>query len=166
MRWLSDRLRFIKEILIPVRLSLFSELTHWGRDKMAAISQTTLSKPFSWMKMFEFRLKLKLVPKGPLDNIPALVQIMAWHRLGDKPLSEPMMAKLVTHICVIQPQWVKAQSTLISKQSSKKKQKKLRKSTTYSISFGNSWNLYQICFQSPLFQSMLVIMYRTMAPIK
>ena len=32
-------------------------LTHWGRDKMAAISQTTLSNVFSWMKMFEFRLK-------------------------------------------------------------------------------------------------------------
>ena len=32
-------------------------LTHWGRDKMAAISQTTLSNPFSWMKIFEFRLK-------------------------------------------------------------------------------------------------------------
>ena len=32
-------------------------LTHWGRDKMAAISQTTFSNPFSWMKIFEFRLK-------------------------------------------------------------------------------------------------------------
>ena len=32
-------------------------LTHWGRDKMAAISQTTLSSAFSWMKMLEFRLK-------------------------------------------------------------------------------------------------------------
>ena len=31
-------------------------LTHWGRDKMDAISQTT-STAFSWMKMFEFRLK-------------------------------------------------------------------------------------------------------------
>ena len=31
-------------------------LTHWGRDKMAAISQTTLSNPFSWMKIFEFRI--------------------------------------------------------------------------------------------------------------
>ena len=30
--------------------------THWGRDKMAAISQTTLSNPFSWMKMFELRI--------------------------------------------------------------------------------------------------------------
>ena len=32
-------------------------LTHWGRDKMAAISQTTFSNAFSWMKMYEFRLK-------------------------------------------------------------------------------------------------------------
>ena len=31
--------------------------THWGQDKMAAISQTTLSNSFSWMKMLEFRLK-------------------------------------------------------------------------------------------------------------
>ena len=30
-------------------------LTHWGRDKMAAISQMTLSNGFSWMKMLEFR---------------------------------------------------------------------------------------------------------------
>ena len=32
-------------------------LTHWGRDKMDAISQTTLSNPFSWMKIFDFWLK-------------------------------------------------------------------------------------------------------------
>ena len=32
---------------------------------------------------------------------------MAWRRPGDKPLSEPMMIRLLTHICVIRPQWVK-----------------------------------------------------------
>ena len=32
-------------------------LTHWGRDKMAAVSQTTFSNAFSWMKMLEFRFK-------------------------------------------------------------------------------------------------------------
>ena len=32
-------------------------LTHWGRDKMAAFSQTTLSNAFSWMKILEFWLK-------------------------------------------------------------------------------------------------------------
>ena len=47
------------------------------------------------------------VPKVPHNNIPALVQIMAWRRPGDKPLSEPMMVSLLTHICITRPQWVK-----------------------------------------------------------
>ena len=53
-------------------------------------------------------ISLKFVPEGPIDNIPALVQIMAWRRPGAKPLSEPMMLSLLTHICVTQPQWVNA----------------------------------------------------------
>ena len=32
-------------------------LTHWGREKMDAISQTTFWSAFSWMKIFELRLK-------------------------------------------------------------------------------------------------------------
>ena len=55
------------------------------------------------------QISLKLVPKGPIDNIQALVQIMAWRRPGDKPLSEPMLIILLTHICVTRPQWVKYQ---------------------------------------------------------
>ena len=51
-------------------------------------------------------ISLKFVPKGPINNIPALVQIMAWRRSGDKPLSEPVMVSLLTHICVTRPQWV------------------------------------------------------------
>ena len=51
-------------------------------------------------------ISLSFVPKGPIDNIPSLVQIMAWRRSGDKPLSEPMMVSLLTHICVTRPQWV------------------------------------------------------------
>ena len=51
-------------------------------------------------------MSLKFFPKGPINNIPALVQIMAWRRPGDKPLSEPMMVSLLTHICVTRPQWV------------------------------------------------------------
>ena len=42
---------------------------------------------------------MKLVPKGRINNIPALGQIMAWRRPGDKPLSEPMMVSLLKHIC-------------------------------------------------------------------
>ena len=56
------------------------------------------------------KISLKFVPHGPINNIPALVQIMAWRRPGDKPLSGPMMVKLPTHICVTRPQWVNGQT--------------------------------------------------------
>ena len=45
--------------------------------------------------------------KGPINNIPALVLIMAWHRPGDTPLYEPVMVSSLTNICVTRPQWVK-----------------------------------------------------------
>ena len=55
------------------------------------------------------KISLKFVPKGQINNIPTLVQIMAWRHPGDKPLSEAMMVSLLTHIyiCVTWPQWVK-----------------------------------------------------------
>ena len=65
-------------------------LRHWGQDKMAIFQTTFWNAP----------------TKGPIENIPALVQIMAWRRPGDKPLSEPLMIRLSTHICVTRPQWV------------------------------------------------------------
>ena len=52
------------------------------------------------------RISLKFVPKVRINNIPSLVQIMAWRRSGGKPLSEPMMVSLLTHICVTRPQWI------------------------------------------------------------
>ena len=67
---------------------------------------------FKWIFLNEsawisIHISLKFVPRGPINNIPTLVQVMAWCRPGDKPLSEPMMVRLPTHICVILPQWVK-----------------------------------------------------------
>ena len=58
------------------------------------------------MKLYEFRLRFHwiFVPKGSIENIPALVHIMAWRRLGDKPLSEPMKVSLLSHKCVTRPQ--------------------------------------------------------------
>ena len=38
-------------------------------------------------------ISLKCVPKNPIDNMPVLVQIMAWRLLGDKPLSETMLSQ-------------------------------------------------------------------------
>ena len=37
------------------------------------------------------KVPLKFDLKGPIVNNPALVNIMVWHRIGDKPLSEPML---------------------------------------------------------------------------
>ena len=54
---------------------------------------------------------LKFVRKGPINNIPALAQIMAWRQSGDMQLPEPMVAKLPTHICVTRPQWINSQKT-------------------------------------------------------
>ena len=53
------------------------------------------------------KIPMKFVPKGPINNIPALVLIIAWRRPGDKPLSEPMLVSVPTHIWVTRPQWVK-----------------------------------------------------------
>ena len=52
------------------------------------------------------KIPLKFAPRGQINNIPALIQIMAWRRPGDKPLSEPMLVFVLMHICVTQPQWV------------------------------------------------------------
>ena len=71
---------------------------------------------FEWIFLTEnvwilIKISLTFVPQAPISNIPALVQIMAWRRPGDKPLSEPMLVSLLTHICVTRPQWVNTQRT-------------------------------------------------------
>ena len=82
--------------------------THWGRDKMDAIFQTTFSNAlFNENLWYSIKIPLKFVLKGPINNIPTLVQIIAWRRRpGDKPLSGPILVNLLTHLCVSRPQWV------------------------------------------------------------
>ena len=65
---------------------------------MAAIFQTFLMHFLNEKVQISVKISLKLGRKGPINNIPALVKIMAWHRPGHKPLSEQMMASLLTHI--------------------------------------------------------------------
>ena len=38
-----------------------------------------------------FQISLEIVSGSPIENKPALVQVMAWHRIGDKPLPEPRL---------------------------------------------------------------------------
>ena len=49
-----------------------------------------------------------------MNNIPALVRIMAWCWPGNKPLSEPMVVRLLTHMCVTRPRWVTGLVTVLS----------------------------------------------------
>ena len=39
------------------------------------------------------QISLKFVPRGPIDNKPALVWVMAWRWTGDKPLPEPVLTQ-------------------------------------------------------------------------
>ena len=75
---------------------------------MAAILADNIFKCifFNDSVWISLKISLRFVPKVPIDSIPALVQIMAWRRSDDKPLSEQMMVSLLTHICVTRPQWV------------------------------------------------------------
>ena len=80
---------------------------------------------FKWIFLNEnvwipIKISLKFVPQGPINNIPALVQIMAWRRPGDKPLSGSMMVRSPTHICVTRPQWVKVWVTVFISHKSRK----------------------------------------------
>ena len=44
------------------------------------------------MEIFKFRLKFHWsVLDGPIDNLAALVQVMAWRPTAEKSLSEPVM---------------------------------------------------------------------------
>ena len=48
---------------------------------------------FQYMFYILIKITLKFVPKSLIDNNPALVHIMAWCRIGDKPLFEPMLTR-------------------------------------------------------------------------
>ena len=72
---------------------VYNMLTHWGLDKWPLL-QTTLSSTFSWKKITVFwhGLYWSLLPRqGSNNDIPALVQAMAWHRTGNMSPSEPKM---------------------------------------------------------------------------
>ena len=86
-----------------------NELTHWGWNKIVNILLMAISNAFFFNEniWISIDILLKFVAKGQINNVPALVQIMAWRRPGDKPLSKPMMVCLLTHICIAWPQWVK-----------------------------------------------------------
>ena len=57
-------------------------------------------------KLHLIQMSLKFVPKGLIDNTSALVQVMAWHRIGDKPLPEPMLTHFTDAYMHTRKRWV------------------------------------------------------------
>ena len=72
-----------------------------GRHFPDAISNCIFFNENNWIPI---QISLKFAPMDQINYISALVQIMAWRRSGDKPLSEAMMVSLLTHICATRPQ--------------------------------------------------------------
>ena len=94
------------------RDTLFNTLRPWQNGRRFA--DDTLYRIFVNENVrISIEFSLKFVPKGPINNIPAVVQIMAWRRPGDKPLSESMLVRSLTHMCITRPQWVKSQEPAI-----------------------------------------------------
>ena len=86
--------------------------TLWPRRNGRHFADDTFKRIFlNENARISIKFSLKFVPNGQINNIPALVQIMAWRRSGDKPLSEPMMVSLPTHICVTRLQWFNTSHT-------------------------------------------------------
>ena len=77
------------------KMQLTFYLTHWGRDKMVAtLADDTFKYKFvNKNDLISTKKTLKFVPKGPIHNKSSLVQVMAWRRIGDKPLHEPVMTQ-------------------------------------------------------------------------
>ena len=82
-----------------MRTNTFNSLR--SRQNGRLFADDTFKRIF-WNEKFRISTKnsLKFAPKGLINNIPALVLIMAWRRPGDKPLSEPMLVRSRTHICI------------------------------------------------------------------
>ena len=80
---------------------------HWGRHKMADSSHTHFQIHFLnediWISI---DMSWKCVPKGKINNIPTLAQLVVCRPPRGKSLSEPMIVSLLTYICVTQPHWV------------------------------------------------------------
>ena len=78
-------------------------LTHWGRDKMVTILQVKFSICISLNEndCICIQNPVNLVHKGSIYSISSLIWVVAWHRICDKPLIEPMMTQ-ISDACMLQ----------------------------------------------------------------
>ena len=89
-----------------------------------------------------------LFPKFSIDNKSALVQVMAWHHAGDKPLPEPMMTGFY------EATWCDATSRHLATMSCNIKIQGLYSLSGKTSYHKISWSLEAARFGSKLFQSL------------
>ena len=72
-------------------------LTHLPLDDMAAILADEIFKSIILNENVRIstQIPLKFVPKGSIDTKPALVQVMDWRRIGNKPLPEAKLTQFI-----------------------------------------------------------------------
>ena len=99
--------RYWSPWLVGYNIRQFNLNTLLPRQNVRLFADDTFKRIFlnGHVKIW-IKIPLKFVPKGPINKVSALVQIMDWRRPGDKPLSEPMMVRLPTDIRVTRPQLV------------------------------------------------------------
>ena len=88
----STAIDWLSKINVPFRMRAEKSttmFTHCNREKISALLQTTF-----WNSFFLYEnccivilMPLKFLLKGPVHNKQPLVQITAWRRIGNKPLS-------------------------------------------------------------------------------
>ena len=110
----SDQYIYASWYLFMLDMPMCPCTIHWGQGPLLLTLRPRQNGPHFADDIFKciflnenvwisIIISLRFVPTGPINNIPALVQMMAWCRPGDKPLSESMMVSLPTHICVTRP---------------------------------------------------------------
>ena len=96
--------KFIINTLRPRKIAVISQVTYSNQIKSNQIKSNQKSN---------HKISLKFVPYIQINNITALIQIMAWHRSGNKPLSASMMVSLLMHVCITRSQRVKDEKKTI-----------------------------------------------------
>ena len=89
------------------------------------------------------KISLKCVPKGPMNNKSALIQLMAWRRTGDMPLSEPMPTRFTAAYMRHQGSWVNKLIVSVTCEFSI-----LSTYFCYKVHISSPYNVF--CYQWPL----------------
>ena len=83
-------------------------LTYWGQDQMGACCRRHFEVHLHQRKGLNFDWNFtEICSQDPVWQYASISSDNGLGRPGDKPLSEPMMIRLLTHICVTRPQRVK-----------------------------------------------------------